>query len=328
MTYIQNTDSTGKIWEVRFESPKKIFIKIHDPFTNKTIKKIKDKKENEHDYYLNFLICSRDSEIVILGLGTTPIFDVYNATTFEKISGISQFRQSNKKLYSGIVKMEKESISAKFFKDNIVKIITTDGITCYYNIEKNLFFYTEKEIRRYIEKADKDILAGHLTVFALSTVSGSDFQDQLYVINSEKTNKLDELHRQAGSSSFDPERFNKDKRYSCKKCSARLLSDEKFLESRLAYYDSTVAVITSLVSMKKDDYDKITAIDKTGKVLFVINGSAYPNRELMDEKGYKPSSYADLKFIRTIDQMVITFKEYGALGIDLTTGKILWKYEP
>jgi glucose dehydrogenase len=48
----------------------------------------------------------------------------------------------------------------------------------------------------------------------------------------------------------------------------------------------------------------------------------------MIDNDYHPHSNSDLKFLRTKDQMIIDFNEYGVLGIDLNTGKQLWKYEP
>jgi hypothetical protein len=261
-------------------------------------------------------------------LGSTPLFDVYDPITYEKISGISEFEQSNKKLQSGIVKIEKETYSSKFMDDFIIELLTTDGITCFYNVEKDLFFYSEKELRKYIDKTDKDILAQSYMVFALSQSSGSDYQSQAYLITSDNKNILDEFYRLAGSTSFNPERFEKDKRYKCKKCNARLLTDEIFLEAQIAYYDTSMVVINSLVSMKKDDFTKITAFDKTGKLLFSIHGSEYPNIQLMAENGFRSSNSSDFKFIRIKDELAIFIREYGAIGIDLNTGKQLWKYTP
>lgn len=96
LTYISVGDNQEKLWEVRYESPKKMFIKIIDPTTGKTIKKIKDKKESDLDPSMNIVLIQQNQNVVLVGMGNTPVFDVYNSESYEKISDIQKLEQSKK----------------------------------------------------------------------------------------------------------------------------------------------------------------------------------------------------------------------------------------
>jgi hypothetical protein len=328
LTYISVGDNQEKLWEVRYESPKKMYIKIIDPTTGKTIKKIKDKKESDLDPSLNIVLIQQNQNTVLVGMGNTPVFDVYNSESYEKISDIQKLEQSKKLLNKGIVEMREKSINSLFVTDYFVEMVTADGIKCFYDVQKDLLFESDKELKTYIDKTDKDIMSAYLFAFVLSPVKGSDYQEQLYCIRSESPKYSGELLENAGQTNFDQTQFNKSKRYNCKKCSSILLSEETFLKSNLTYFDTTMAVIVSLVSMKKDDYEKITAIDTSGKTLFVIQGTEFPNYDSMVENDYHPHNYNRPFFMRLKNRMIIDFDEYGAIAIDLSTGKQLWKYEP
>jgi hypothetical protein len=243
IAYIPDSKNQGRIWELYFEPENKIYISIIDPLTKKTLKKIKIKKDEDLDAYMNFSIYEQNGNVAIIGIGTTPIFDVYSAATFEKKSGIKELEQTNKILNKGIVEIRNKSIDSRFIKDNIIEIITTDGITCFYDVQKDLFFDSEEELVTYIKKTDKDIMSYYLVAFVLSPVEVSNYQNQLYVITSTSQRNGEELLSNAGSTNFDEKQFNKSKRFNCKKCMTTLLSEEKFLECNMAYTDTSMVVI-------------------------------------------------------------------------------------
>jgi hypothetical protein len=326
--HIAENNHAGQIWEIKFKSPKKLFIKVDDPYTNKTVKSIKYKSDSDIDYYTNFSIYKQKINVLIIGYNSsTPVFDVINSTTFEKVSGISELERTYKELESGIVRIEKMSLNKKFFNDEIFEFTTTDGLICFYNVQKDLFFNNEKALKKYIDDTDEENFLQNLFAFALSTVEGSDYQKQLYGISSTSEKYYSKLYGLAGTYNFDLISFNKSKRYNCKKCEATLLSEEKFLESKIVYFDTELVVVISKVSMKKDTDEKIAAFDSSGKKLFEIQSIDFPNVKSMKENNYNIGSTGKFKCSKSGNQIIFNFSEFGILCFDLVTGKQVWKHE-
>ncbi len=317
------------IWEIRFESPKKVFFKIYNPITNEKIKSFKDKKDIKLDHYTNFFISQQELKVYIIGTGNTPVIDVYDAVTLEKVSDIEKFEQSDKILRKGIASIHFETPNNRLTKDNVITITTNDGNKCFYNIQQNEFYYSEKELKDYFEESDYALLSKQMFVFVQSNIPNSVNKHQLYIIETNNKKGIEYLQRHAGSINLDVDYFNKNRKYSFKYCNLIPLCPENyFLEGKFLYFDASIAIIQHVTAINDTADELITGINKSGKTLFAINQSDYPNIKDMTENNHKPNYNNKLKVIRNSNKIYLLFDKNGAMCMDINTGKILWKYEP
>jgi len=317
------------IWEIRFESPKKIFFKIYNPATNKKIKSFRDKKDMKLDHNTNFFISQRGHNVFIIGTGNTPVIDVYDATSFTKISDIKDFEKTNSILGDGIASVRKWHMYYKFNKDDFIDITTNDGEKCLYDIQLDKFFDSENDVREFIEESDFAVIANQMFVFALSNVPNSENKHKLYLIEAKNKKVLETLKGYAGSTSFDVKYFNSKKKYQYKDLNLTLLAkDRYFLKGKFLYFDAYLAIIHHVNGINKDAEELISGIDKSGTTLFSFKESDYPNVDDMKDDNFHPINSQKLEVIRLNEKFVFLFGKYGALCIDSNIGKIIWKYEP
>ncbi|HNW88606.1 MAG TPA: hypothetical protein PKN48_03030 [Bacteroidales bacterium] len=328
IAFIKVKGQQENIWEVLYESPKKIFINIYDPRTNKKIKSIKDKKREELDYSTNFIIVQQDQKVFIIGTGKTPLIDVYDALSFAKISDIKTFEKSNSLLAQGI-----SEISNKLFyylpnDDGFIEITTNDGNKCYYNIPDDKFYYSEKDLDEYVRKTNDDRLLRQMFSFALSKVPEAVDKHQLYLVEINSEKGIDPLRTLAGTNSLHVDDFNDHDNYYYSYCKlVPLMKDKFFLEGKIIYSDASMVVIQHVTAINKDAKEIISGIGKSGNTLFTINQSDYPNSDDMIEDHYNPRNYQNLNIIRSGDNIIFLFAKYGGLCVEIKTGIIQWKLE-
>ncbi len=279
------------IWELRYARPKYIFISVIDPRTSAHIKEIKEKKPFMLDYNISFLICRHNSNIVLIGLGTTPVFDVYNPVTYEKISGFEKIEQMYPGLKSNIHNINLRSTGSKYFKDTIVEITTRKWIRYYYHVEKDVFIGSEKELYAYINKAYREMASDRMRIFKLS-------EKKLYAA------ALSDLENPS------------------------LLTDEIFTDGSIMYSNNSIAVITSFIYHVFYREGMITGFDITGKKLFKIMQYDYPNFEKMKKNNIHPEDSINVWYAERPGRIILGFNDYGAIYIDIASGKSIWKYEP
>lgn len=326
---IWDNKGQGNIWELRFVEPKKIIIDIHDPFTGEKLETIKDKKDIDfNDPW--FFICQQQQKVYVIGADDAPSIDIYDAVTFEKLSDIIIFEQTNPFLKNGIASI---SINREYdrinYQQRVFEITTNNGDRCYYNVPKNEFYYSEAEFKSHFRKDDSLLMSKKLFSFVLSEVPEGVNKYQLNIVKSDTTKSIDALLELEYTWELDEEDFYYHKNYDYKYC--EFVSPSKtnyYLKGDIIYSDSSMAVILYETSLGTNSEKQISGISKSGKTIFILKESDFPNKEEMDEDEYWPPSNLDFICKKKNDLMVILFDKYGALCFDLTNGKMLWKYEP
>jgi hypothetical protein len=331
VAYLRAGENQVSLWELRFEEPSKVYLNIYDPIAQTKTLTFKDKKEKELSYSTGFFITSQNQNIVIVGASETPVFDTYDPVTHKKISEIKDFEQKYEFLNKGIVRIELKSIQTKFIKDKVIQIVTTDGKGFYYNIDRNTFYNSLEEIEKQFKKEDMALLTQHMHTFALSHVKNSPVDNhQLFLVEATSKRGIDDLYNCAGSDNLDMNYFNKSYYYRYKYCNLVPLSkDDFFISGKIIYYDFDLIIIQYLESASADAELKIKAFDTTGKTIFKIELNDYPNVSMIktDKASYLKNYYCE-KVVRDNGKIIFMFEEYGALCMDLETGKQVWKFEP
>jgi hypothetical protein len=331
LAYVRAGETQESMWELRFEEPSKIYIKIFDPLNKSKTISIKDKKAKELSSNTDFFIARQNQNVVILGTGETPVFDIYDPVTHKKISGIEDFEQKNEVLRKGIAKIESKTIHSKFNKDKVIQIITNNGRGYYYDINQNRFYNSEDEIQKYFKQADLDLLSQHMSILALSPVPNSAVENhQLCTINATSKKGIDDLLSCIGDGNLDLNNFNKAYYYRYKYCKlTTLLKDDYFINGKIIYLDFDLIVIQYLESASAEAEFKIKAFDNTGKTIFKIELKDYPNIEkIKEDYSSNLKSFYCKEVVRDKENLIFLFEKYGAICIDLKTGKLLWKFEP
>ncbi|HNW88608.1 MAG TPA: hypothetical protein PKN48_03040 [Bacteroidales bacterium] len=325
---ITGKDKQENIWVVRYKSPDKIHISIYDPLTNKKIKTIKEKKEKEMAYSSGFFIVQQDQKVFILGTGDEPLIDVYDAVSFEKLSDISTFEQTNKFFAKGISEIQNVSLYNRFFNDEVFEITTNDGNKCYYNVTCDQFYYSGRALNEVVEKTTDGLLIRRKCVFALSVIPNAVDKHQLFLVKTTDTGRIGALQGLAGADRLDIDYFNKNKDTGYKYCElSALCPDLHFLKGNIIYSDSALVIIRHATTINRDAEVLLSGIDINGKTQFTIKQGEYPNIEKMIEDNIDLADYQGIKIIRHDNKIVFLFGEYGGLSVDVKTGGILWKLE-
>lgn len=325
--FIKASNEKNYIWEIRYKQPRKIFFRIFNPQTGNKIKSWKETKTEDLETYTKFFISTQGENVVVVGLGATPVFDIYNCSSFEKVAGIDHLLNLNDKMKSGIANLQIRSVNPDFGSYDILDITTNDGNNLYYNINQNKFYKNNQEINDDLYKYDIEFIEDNLIAFVLARVEDNNYQKHLYAITAKSKKYIDKLLNEVGSENFYIKNFERQKRYNCKYCDLQQLSKKPFLKSELMYYDTSIAVVGSLVSLEQKANEEITCINKEGNIVFHIPEKHYPNYEEMEDDYYTPYNRSEIKFTRLPNQLIIMFGKYGALCFDLTTGIQLWKWE-
>jgi hypothetical protein len=331
LAYVRAGEAQESMWELRFEEPSKIYIKIFDPLNKAKTITIKDKKAKELSNYIDFFIARQNQNVVIVGVGETPVFDIYDPITYKKISGIEDFEQKNEVLRKGIAKIESKTIHSKFNNDKVIQIITNNGSGYYYDINQNRFYNSEDEIEKHFKQADLDLLSQHMSILALSPVPNSAVANhQLCLINATSKKGIDDLLSCVGDGNLDLNNFSKAYYYRFKYCNlTTLLKDDYFINGKIIYYDFDLIVIQYLESASATAEFKIKVFDKTGKTIFKIELKDYPNIEkIKEDYSSNLRSFYCKEVVRENEKLIFLFEKYGALCMDLKTGKQDWKFEP
>jgi hypothetical protein len=326
--FIENGNGQQNIWELRYESPKIIYLSIYDPVKGTIIKTIKDKKPKDLNID-DFFISQQGENIVLVGIGLTPVFDIYDAKSFQKISGIEEFEQNNEILNMGIARFNSAMIgTSKFLNEIIIKILTNKGELYYYNINQNKFYFSEDEVKRNIYQSDSTLMGQHMYAFALSyNRVYADRKQYLYYFESSNIKGLNELISFAGRDDFEIGLFDQGSHYVNKYSKCSLLLNDEYFYAKILYFDFEIVVLqyAKTLDLNADLY--ITGFDRSGKRIFDLIQSDFPNVDDMIDK-----TRIDLVYLghitRKKDNLIILFKQFGAICINLKTGKQVWKFEP
>lgn len=363
---IMNADGQETLWEVFFDSPQKVFLRVYDPFRDKRLLRSKDKKDDEFGYDIEFHICKQNENVVVYGTGKTPIFDIYSTSTYKKIGSIEDLEKKYPLLNSGIAEFTEQDIHYWFLKEDVIKIVTKDGNYLFYNIEQDSLFESEENIRIYFHSYDTALLNRYQYTYALSFLENSVDKYQLYRIDATHKNHSHKLSQFAGNNNVDVNYYNKEEMYdeiideikitdtiniddipafegsgsifieyiepitvkSENKFKFTLLTeDEILIKAHFLYIDSTIAVISYANSVGNDAKEFISCYNKEGKKLFEIKQDDFPNLKDMEDDNNLPLRYYDMEVSRNENHIVVFFMKYGSICMDLITGETLWKHE-
>ncbi len=313
---------------MKFQPPKKIYINIYEPFSKEKIKTIKDKKEEELNNSMDFFISQQGQKVFIVGTGNTPVLDIYDAITYQKLSDIKKFEQSHKKLKEGISEIEHRPSYYGTNKEDVILITTNDGEKIYYNIPQDKYYKNENVLKEDKEESIYERMKRQMFTFVFSVSQTNSNRHQLCIVESNNKKSIPTLLEISETKNLNTNYFKQYKKQYFKYCNLIPLSGNKyFFECQFLYLDSTMAIIEYYPSMKKDVEELIIGIDKRGKVLFDIKQNDFPGIESFRKNMFKPRHYSKLKVIRDRDKIIILFDVYGAFCIDINTGKITWKFE-
>jgi hypothetical protein len=315
------------IWELRYNNPKKIYINIIDPQSNKQIKQIKNKKDTDLDHNISFQLFKQDDKIVLIGYGETPVFDVYDAVSYQKISDIHDFEKISPLSEIGIAKLNNSGYKYSYLDNKIIEIFSPSFEKYHYDIRENKLFNSEYELLTFIGEKDNETAPPQKTAFTLFRASENGGV-QLYKITSRNKSNFTYLSRIDNSRDRSLEGFNQDKWRDCDKCVATRLTERIFRYTGIAYHDTSLVVMVSGESDEDFDKQSITAFNNKGDQLFEINQNDYPNSEMRKKNKTITPAISGYHHKADKNQLVIFFGKYGAINIEYPSAKIIWKYEP
>ncbi len=321
-------DAQNTIWELHYDRKRKIYVDIIDPKTNNKINHISVADTMDLDYNMSFKITKQNDNIVLIGFGETPIFNVYNPITFKKTKGMAELETMDPKLDSTIIRMELDSPNSLFFNDIILEFITTYPDRQFYNVQKELYYNNIDELKAYITKVDEEMIPVQLITYILVQPDNDNDVSQLYKLTSRDKNKAYYFAMHAGSNDNTIKDFNYYKKRDCDKCQLTKLNDQKFTNTVIAYCDTSIVVLVTNDYVNSPDLETIRAYDSKGVNLFEISQFDYPNLETRTKSKDLTRIASEYIYLQDKNQLIIHFGKFGALCMNLSTGKTDWKYEP
>lgn len=325
---IYDDAGSPKLWEILVKQPDKMFFRIYDPATGDKVKSFKENRDEDSDYDLKLFICQQDKKVFVVNTEGEPLIDVYNAATYEKLSDIKSFEKTNPVLSSGIAEVKRLQTNTSVHQENIIEITSKDGNKCLYDITKNKFFSDGNEFGKYSHTTDSALMSKQLSVFVLSRMQGGVEKFQLYLLTSDDARSWSSIMQLRLYHNLDVDNYNSNRGYSYPSSKLLPLSGNSFyLKADIVYSDYNVAVLKYNESLAQDAEQLISIVDRTGKKICTLRESDLPNHDDMKDDYYYWGNELDKNCFRYKDQLVILFGKYGAISIDVTTGKQLWKFE-
>jgi outer membrane protein assembly factor BamB len=149
---------------------------------------------------------------------------------------------------------------------------------------------------------------------------------QLYSIESDAPKGINDLIYFSNSNKYNPEYFNvPDYKHLILK---PILRNKEFVEGKIIWSDSDIVILQHFSSNVANALMRITAFDASGKQLFTFSQKDFPSIDKMLEDYDTNFSILLIDDVtRENDRIYIIFGEYGAVCMDIITGKMTWKYE-
>jgi hypothetical protein len=336
LSYVSGEKET--IWEISCsrkssDDPKgTYYINVIEPGNGKTLKKIKHKNDAiPSDFY----IVQNNNKVFVIGAqyDRQPIIDTYDANTFEQLDDIESFILLNPKLKNGIAAAQffYDSYNYEGFITTLLEITTTDGYKLFYDFQTETFYNSTNDWRASKWVNDSLEIAKNPFAFFLAYDDAYEVRT-LYKIESKDPKDYYNIYSSSGqtySTNYTYLFSDTSLSYKC----TNIIPGKYFLNGRIIYHDDSIIAIYHNAKLRKGADWQISGVDKTGKILFAINQSEFPNVEKFIEYYNDNSSTSNFKptAIRSKDHMVFIFElSYnadGAICVDIKTGKIIWKYE-
>jgi hypothetical protein len=316
-------------WELYKDHPHKLILNVYDPLTNKKIASIEDKKEVAIDSRAHFSIYQLNDKVYIFGNWYYPCFDIYDSKKIKKVSDKKGFEQHNPILKDGIVSIEKyDDYETKFTTEAIFELHTLNNVKYYFVPNRNRFLNSEEEVRKYIFSTDSSLMSKQMFCFALFKDSISERNYRLCMIEARGKNDLSDLIAYAGRSFILIDFMWETLAYKDKTKPVPQPITGYFENPRIEYSDFEFVIIQNHVINNKNENYQMIGFDKAGKIIFNIDQKNFPNVQKMVKDNFLIKEHFYCNTIRDMDNLIITFAQYGSICMDLITGKQIWKFEP
>ncbi len=307
--YVQTVSTPGS-YSVSSECAGcKIRVYIYDPL-NKTVQSQWDIDLKGMPYDVDLY---REKDAVWLSARQTdsmdPFIYKYDAKTGAQLLNTGSFVKENPQLTAGIVEL------SHFENPRRLDLKLADGKEFIFTPADGKFYAGQQEFNQANESG------GSTTVFGL-TEESSDQRKKLYSITGPRAKVLGgRCDTHAGKADT--------LKFFCES-TAKLLSEEIFLEPIILYQDDRTAVIFHQNSLGRDAQRMLTAYDLEGKKLWTV-----PQERLFNAIKYDPdNSLSAIFFLQSHlsaelsgGVFVFIMEGVGAVGLDAQQGTELWRIE-
>lgn len=315
-TYLLTVETPGEYSMGRECVSCRTITYIYDPVTEEVIKEWEtpypDIPRDMDLYYENGNIWmagrpSSDYEPAILK---------YNAETGEQIYNTDTFIEAFPELSAGIVDLYTREFPERY------EIKTADGLEFIFVLENEKIFKNNQEMEEYFSpENDKTV-----TVFGLGDDNNSNTRKKIYLLTGPYPQIGDWVTGSCNAHLSAPDTLE----FFCDS-TAKLLSDQVFLEAKILYQDEETAVVLHQDSIGRDAKRFLTAIDTSGITVWEI-----PQEEMFNEIAYNPDDpftqlffmQSDIKAEKAGDIFLFILDGIGVDAFDYKTGQKLWRVIP
>ncbi|NOZ85149.1 MAG: hypothetical protein GXP49_02575 [Deltaproteobacteria bacterium] len=236
---------------------------------------------------------------------------VLDAKTGQVIMTQNDLAKKFPELASGILR-----IVADVKRPPYLKIYTKDGRTLIYGLEQKKLYSDKKD---FLKSLDSQL--GEIKLFVLADPSGGA-RKRLFLV----TGPAFKLYHASFMESYFAKLSLLESFYDAR--AEELARDKVFLEGWIAYQDQTIALIVHQDQVGSNSPRRITCVDAEGKVLWTLpQKDLFQGLELSANDAYSVKTFVQdrLRVKRHDSTLLIVFKPKGFMGVDIRTGRILWK---
>jgi hypothetical protein len=312
MLYIP-TGTNGSIWLLYAvgEDKDEIKIKVVDPTSGDKI--AENKFDTEFSISEGDLVYNQDKIWMISNSGySEPLIYAFNPSDASTIMNTEQFLAKSSLLKAGLA-------SLYYTKPWLLQLTTKDGKVVYYHIKYDKFFSNTNEVNDYEAKNTK----APSQWFMLGTDPSSEHIKRIYLASPVK----DTTQKKIGSSLQDVNDvyyYNMTYISDPEKVKSTLLLKKDFLDGVIVFQDEEFACIWHLNQLGTGGKSVYSGINNSGKQIFSI--FEYEFFESESDYNEEQYYYTASRYEKYPSLFVITFAKNGMCGVDLNSGKILWRY--
>ena len=309
--YISQKKGPGKQVTARKGLFCKTYLYLYDPVSKKVLERQKTKYDVLPPDCVLISLGHEIWEVPVERGYDRPHLMVLDAKTARVLMTQDDFARKFPELASGILR-----IVADVNWPPYLEIYTKDGRTFVYSLEQKRIYANRKS---FLKSLDSQL--GEIKLFVLADPSGGA-RKRLFLL----TGPASKLCHASFAESYFSKLSLLGRFYNAK--AEQLAKDTVFLEGWIAYQDSDIALIAHQDQVGSNSPRRVTCVEADGDIRWALSKEdLFPGFELREKDVFSAKFFVQkrLRVKRHGSILLIAFKPKGFMGVDISSGRILWK---
>lgn len=311
-SYISKSRRPGKEVTGRKGFFCKTYLYNYDPVSKKVLERTKTKYENVPPDSVLIARADRVWEVSVDPAYERPEVRALDIRTGKTLMSSEEFLGQFPELSSGVTRVRAVVSWPPYFE-----IVTQDGRTFFYGVDTKRLYPDKKA---FLQSLDS-LTHGDVTVFELVDPSGG-VRRHLYKLKGPASRLF---HTIIPESYFSTPQLI-EKRHGA--TTELLAENEVFLDGWIAYQDKDLVIVAHQDEVGENSARHITCLDGEGRIKWSLGQKdLFASFTRTQKEGFSSPFFMRHRLLlkRTEDLLLVVLKPVGMMGVDLATGRVLWK---